>query len=255
MPPSSSLEESLTFPALCRSPEQPSHRCKFFAVETGIRGAQTGCEFHLVEWPGRWRAGERLFVCRRVRRWSALRRRRQWIQLLRSGQPITWQGGVVNYYTEQGSLSPLLPGASADAFVATAFASWSGVTTAALQINHAGQLSEDVSGSNVQNGGSLILPVDIQPNSPKSIAMIYDYDGSVIATFLGTGAGSEDLCDSNSVISVADNFTANGHDGQRSSSATAIVPSIRKTCRFCNIESRGSSDAFSGSTGRSSMKT
>lgn len=118
---------------------------------------------------------------------------------------------MVNYYTEQGSLSPLLPGASADACVATAFASWSGVTTASLQINHAGQLGEDVSGSNVQNGGSLILPVDIQPNSPKSIAMIYDYDGSVIAAFLGTGAGSEDLCDSNSVISVADNFTADGH--------------------------------------------
>ncbi len=128
-----------------------------------------------------------------------------------TGQPITWAGGVVNYYTDQGNLSPLLPGASADAFVATAFASWSGVTTAALQINHAGQLSEDVSGSDVQNAGSLILPVDIQPNSPKPIAIIYDYDGSVMDAFLGTGAGSEDLCDSNSVMSVADNFTADGH--------------------------------------------
>ena len=84
-----------------------------------------------------------------------------------TGQPITWAGGVVNYYTDQGNLSPLLPGASADAFVATAFASWSSVTTAALQINRAGQLSEDVSGSNVQNAGSLILPIDIQPNSTK----------------------------------------------------------------------------------------
>jgi Bacterial Ig-like domain (group 1)/IPT/TIG domain len=128
-----------------------------------------------------------------------------------TGQPITWRGGVVNYYTDQGNLSPLLPATSADSFVATAFASWSSVTTAALQINHAGQLSEDVSGSNVQNAGSLILPVDIQPNSPMSIAVIYDYDGSVVDAFLGTGAGSEDLCDSNSVISTADNFTADGH--------------------------------------------
>ena len=71
-----------------------------------------------------------------------------------TGQPITWPGGVVNYYTDQGNLSPLLSGASADAFVATAFESWSSVTTAALQINHAGQLSEDVSGSNMQNAGS-----------------------------------------------------------------------------------------------------
>ncbi len=128
-----------------------------------------------------------------------------------TGQPITWTGGVVNYYTDQGNLSPLLPGASADAFVATAFASWSSVTTAALQINRAGQLSEDVSGSNVQNAGSLILPIDIQPNSAKPVAIIYDYDGSVIDAFLGTGAGAEDLCDSNSVIAEADNFTADGH--------------------------------------------
>lgn len=130
-----------------------------------------------------------------------------------AGQPITWASGVVNYYTDQGNLSPLLPGASAEDFVATAFASWSSVTTAALQINHAGRLSEDISGSNVQNAGSLILPVDIQPNSPKPIAIINDYDGSVVDAFLGTGAGSEDLCDSNSVISVADNFTADGHFG------------------------------------------
>jgi hypothetical protein len=128
-----------------------------------------------------------------------------------TGQPITWPGGVVNYYTDQGNLSPLLPAASADTFVATAFASWSSVSTAALQINHAGQLSEDVSGANVQNAGALILPVDVQPSSSKPIAIIYDYDGSVIDAFLGSGAGSEDLCDSNSVIVETDNFIADGH--------------------------------------------
>ena len=30
-----------------------------FAVDNGVRGAQTGAEFHLLEWPGRWQAGER----------------------------------------------------------------------------------------------------------------------------------------------------------------------------------------------------
>ena len=30
-----------------------------FAVDNGVRGAQTGQEFHLLEWPGRWQAGER----------------------------------------------------------------------------------------------------------------------------------------------------------------------------------------------------
>jgi hypothetical protein len=29
-----------------------------FAVENGVRGAQTGSEFRLLEWPGRWQAGE-----------------------------------------------------------------------------------------------------------------------------------------------------------------------------------------------------
>jgi len=30
-----------------------------FAVENGIRGAQAGSEFRLLEWPGRWQTGER----------------------------------------------------------------------------------------------------------------------------------------------------------------------------------------------------
>ncbi len=33
-----------------------------FAVDNGVRGAQTGGEFRLLEWPGRWQAGERYHV-------------------------------------------------------------------------------------------------------------------------------------------------------------------------------------------------
>ncbi len=33
-----------------------------FAAESGIRGVQTGREFRLLEWPGRWQAGERYRV-------------------------------------------------------------------------------------------------------------------------------------------------------------------------------------------------
>jgi IPT/TIG domain len=127
-----------------------------------------------------------------------------------TGKPITWPAGVVNYYTDQGNLSPLLPSASADAFVADAFSSWTAVTTAALQVNHAGQLSEDVSGVNVQNAGSLILPVDLQPNSSKPVAIVYDYDGSVIDALLGTGSGDADLCNTNAVLTSADRFTTGG---------------------------------------------
>src|ERR1700719_2683010 len=48
------------------------------------------------------------------------------------GQPITWSLGQVNYYTDQGDLSPILPNASAKAFVASAFSQWTSVSTAAL---------------------------------------------------------------------------------------------------------------------------
>src|ERR1035438_6211081 len=65
------------------------------------------------------------------------------------GQPLLWANGAVQYFTDQGDLSPILPGAQADAFVATAFSAWStipGVTITALQGGH---LAEDVNGSNI----------------------------------------------------------------------------------------------------------
>jgi len=33
-----------------------------FAVDNGVRDAQSGQEFHLLEWPGRWQAGERYHI-------------------------------------------------------------------------------------------------------------------------------------------------------------------------------------------------
>lgn len=66
-----------------------------------------------------------------------------------TGSPITWAQGNLNYYTDQGDLSTLLPGASADTFVANAFSMWTAVPTAALSATRSGQLAEDVSGSNL----------------------------------------------------------------------------------------------------------
>src|SRR5438034_9766293 len=65
------------------------------------------------------------------------------------GTPLTWAAGNLTYYTDQGGLSPILPASSADDFVADAFTRWTSITTAAISATHAGQLSEDVSGSNV----------------------------------------------------------------------------------------------------------
>src|SRR5579884_1855334 len=83
-----------------------------------------------------------------------------------AGTPLLWSGGVVNYYTDQGNLSPVLNGAAADAFVADAFSRWTSIPTAAVAANRAGQLAEDVSGSNVYgSNGQIIMPDDILPSA------------------------------------------------------------------------------------------
>src|ERR1700758_3533186 len=97
-----------------------------------------------------------------------------------AGQPVTWAGGVVRYYTDQGDLSPVLRGTDADAFVADAFSRWTSVSTAALSATRVGQLSEDVSGTNVAANPdrSISLPADILPSATdKPVAIVYDADG------------------------------------------------------------------------------
>ncbi|HTM42753.1 MAG TPA: hypothetical protein VL177_17675, partial [Terriglobales bacterium] len=49
-----------------------------------------------------------------------------------AGTPLAWPQGTVLYYTDQGDLSPVLPQAEANAFVADAFSRWTSVPTAAL---------------------------------------------------------------------------------------------------------------------------
>src|ERR1700691_4709771 len=41
-----------------------------------------------------------------------------------TGQPLVWPQGLISYYTDQGDLSPILPNASANSFVASAFSVW-----------------------------------------------------------------------------------------------------------------------------------
>ena len=131
-----------------------------------------------------------------------------------AGKPILWANGVVNYYTDQGDLSSLLPQASANAFVADAFSRWTSVSTAALVATRVGSLAEDVNGSNVvatQSGVS--LPADVLPSSGLPFAVVYDFDGRVTDTLLGTGASDPSLCSTNSVLGGADLLSADGHIG------------------------------------------
>jgi hypothetical protein len=125
------------------------------------------------------------------------------------GQPIIWSLGQVDYYTDQGDLSPILPNAAANAFVASAFSQWTSVSSAALRATPAGQLAEDVNGSNiaVAPDGIVTAPADITASATQTpVGIVYDYDGSVTDALLGTGAGDSSQCFSNAVYGGADNF-------------------------------------------------
>jgi hypothetical protein len=130
------------------------------------------------------------------------------------GQQIVWSLGQVNYYTDQGDLSPILPNASANAFVAGAFSQWTAVSTAALTATAAGQLAEDVNGSNIEvnSEGIVTAPADITPSATQTpVGIVYDYDGSVTNALLGQGAGDPSQCFWNAVFGSPDNFGVNAN--------------------------------------------
>ena len=126
-----------------------------------------------------------------------------------TGQALVWPGGAITYYTDQGNLSPILPNASANSFVASAFSVWTSVPTAALAASSGGSLAEDVNGSNVtvNPDGTISMPADIQPTATGTpVGIVYDYDGSVTDALLGQGAGDSGECFFNAVFGGDDNF-------------------------------------------------
>ncbi len=130
------------------------------------------------------------------------------------GQPLTWSLGRVNYYTDQGDLSPILPNNSANVLVADAFAQWTSSPTAGLAVTGAGELAEDVNGNNiaVDSAGVVTAPADITPTAAQtSVGIVYDFDGTVTDALLGAGAGATSQCFWNAVYGGVDNFavTAN----------------------------------------------
>ncbi|MGH9529607.1 MAG: IPT/TIG domain-containing protein, partial [Terriglobales bacterium] len=131
-----------------------------------------------------------------------------------AGTPLTWSQGAVNYYTDQGHLSPILPGPSADALVADAWSQWASIPTAAIAAVHAGQLAEDVSGADVtvNSDGSINTPPDIMPSALSTpLGIVYDADGSVTDALLGQGAGGSASCFDNAAYGGIDNFGADAH--------------------------------------------
>src|SRR2546426_657195 len=105
------------------------------------------------------------------------------------GTPLTWSQGIINYYTDQGDLSPILLGANADSFVADAFSRWTAVPTAAGSSTLAGHLAEDVNGTKVSvTNGVVTMPADILPTAVSTpVGIVYDADGSVTSALLLQG--------------------------------------------------------------------
>ncbi|MGE0407013.1 MAG: IPT/TIG domain-containing protein, partial [Candidatus Korobacteraceae bacterium] len=129
-----------------------------------------------------------------------------------AGTPMRWFGGEIRYYTDPGSLSPMLSQSEANALVAEALERWSSVPTAALSTIHGGSLDQDVNGTNVfSSGGSVSFPADVLPASAKPLAVVYDFNGEVTETLLGQGTSAPQLCDANAVIGMIDRFTGDGY--------------------------------------------
>lgn len=131
-----------------------------------------------------------------------------------AGTPLTWSQGLLNYYTDRGNLSGILPGASADAFVADAWSQWATISIAAVSAVRAGQLAEDVSGANVSVNpdGSINIPADIEPGAVTTpVGIVYDADGSVTDALLGQGAGASSSCFNNAAYGGVDNFGSDTH--------------------------------------------
>jgi len=130
------------------------------------------------------------------------------------GQSLTWAGGNLQYFTDQGDLSPILRGGQADVMVADVFTHWTTIPGVAISATLAGHLAEDVSGANVIAfpDGTYSIPDDIEPGALSTpVGIVYDYDGLVTDALLGAGAGGLQFCFSNAVSGGVDNFSSDAH--------------------------------------------
>jgi len=93
--------------------------------------------------------------------------------------------------------------------VDAAAALWGAVPTAGVTLTRAGSLNEDVNGSNIQvdSSGQITAPVDVTSSSTNlPVAVIYDYDGSVIDAIYGDTTSAPNACQNNGVFFWIDNF-------------------------------------------------
>ena len=129
------------------------------------------------------------------------------------GVPIGWKQANLLYSTDPGNLSAAVPHAAADALVAAAANVWN-LPVASITVSQGKPLAEHVSGANVYlDTSGMVYPADVMSSNAAAvpIAVIYDTDGSVTDTLLGTGASGPNSCNSNAVTSAVDSFDPAGY--------------------------------------------
>lgn|GEM_PF-496958 len=132
-----------------------------------------------------------------------------WVQ---GGQPLAFFTNHPLYYTDPGPLNAQITHAQADVMVAQAAATWN-VPTSSLVLARGGTLAEHVSSANTYfDGTSMVFPDDVKLANYHAIpiAIVYDTDGSVIDTLLGSGASSPSSCRQNGVVESVDGLDPMG---------------------------------------------
>jgi hypothetical protein len=129
------------------------------------------------------------------------------------GRPIGWRQTTLLYSTDPGGLGPSVDHNAADALVAAAAGVWN-LPVASISVAQGVPLAEHVSGQNTYLSSSgLVWPDDVDSSNAAAVpvAIIYDTDGSVTDTFLGSGASAPGGCRQNAVTESVDAFDPAGY--------------------------------------------
>ena len=130
-----------------------------------------------------------------------------------AGVAIGWKQTRLLYFTDPGNLSATVNHQAADALVATASSVWN-VPVANITLAQGGSLAQHVSGQNVYlDSTGMHFPADVSTGNAAAvpIAIIYDSDGSVTDTLLGSGASDPSGCRQNAVTESVDAFDPAGY--------------------------------------------
>ncbi|MGI4853173.1 MAG: IPT/TIG domain-containing protein [Janthinobacterium lividum] len=125
---------------------------------------------------------------------------------------MNWYRPGVQYFVDSGPLSASVNNAAATALVDAAAAVWT-VNGIPFSLRNGGMLNEDVDGSNVYLGANgPVWPTDVQSSNYTAvqIAVVFDADGSITDTLLGSGASAPGNCRTAAVTESVDLFIAPG---------------------------------------------